>query len=76
MSEPIEVATQRKAKEAWEQLYNERNRLCRDAEDKLDLVRGLLEHNGCDCDCDHHWEEHGDDCEPCLACRIGDVVQK
>lgn len=55
---------------AWEQLYNERNRLWREAEAKLNRVRELLEENGCDCECDHHPEEHDDDCERCLACRI------
>lgn len=66
----------RKANAAWEQLYNERNRLWRAAEGRLDAVRALLESNGCDCDCDHHHEEHDDDCERCLACRISAAVQR
>ena len=30
----------------------------------------VLEDNGCDCDCEHHPEEHDDDCVRCLACRV------
>jgi len=71
----LRADTDSKAKAAWESLYNERNRLWRDAEDKLDLVRGLLERNGCDCECDHDAESHDDDCERCLACRIAEVVR-
>lgn len=33
-------------------------------------VEALLGTNGCDCECGHHHEEHGEDCERCLACRI------
>lgn len=44
--------------------------------DRLRAVRKLLEENGCDCPCDHHPDERGDDCEVCLACRIGEAVGK
>ena len=71
----VDVDTQRKAKEAWEALYVERNRLWRDAGDKIDLITGILARNGCDCDCDHSAEEHDDDCERCLACRIAHVLE-
>lgn len=37
-------------------------------------VVALLKQNGCDCFCDHHPEEHDEDCERCLACRIADAV--
>jgi hypothetical protein len=30
----------------------------------------LLRDNGCDCDCEHGWTEHDDDCERCFACRV------
>lgn len=38
-------------------------------------VGAVLSANGCDCECDHHSEEHDDDCERCLACRIQDALQ-
>jgi hypothetical protein len=46
------------------------------AKARLDAVRAMLAENGCDCPCEHHWEEHDDDCERCLACRIAAVVDK
>jgi uncharacterized protein (UPF0371 family) len=46
------------------------------AEVQLQAVRSLLEKNGCDCNCEHHHEEHDGDCERCLACRIGEAVGK
>lgn len=39
-------------------------------------IGSLLESNGCDCECEHHWEEHDDDCERCLACRIASVLEE
>ena len=47
-----------------------------EADERLRVVRGLLEENGCDCPCDHHPDERGPDCEVCLACRIGEAVGK
>ena len=41
---------------------------------RLRAVRALLESNGCDCDCGHHWSEHGEDCDRCLACRVSAAV--
>lgn len=41
---------------------------------KLDRIGELLSENGCECECGHHYEDHDDDCERCLACRIGEVV--
>lgn len=38
-----------------------------EADERLRVVRGLLEKNGCDCECDHCWEDHDEDCERCLA---------
>ena len=43
---------------------------------KLDAVRSLLSENGCNCECGHHWEEHDDDCERCLACRIDAAIME
>ena len=37
---------------------------------KTDAVNRLLADNGCDCECEHHRDEHDDTCERCLACRI------
>lgn len=53
---------------------NQRNSM--EADERLRAVRKLLEDNGCECPCDHHWEERGPDCEVCLACRIGEAVGK
>lgn len=72
----VNVDTARGVASAWEQLYNERNRLWRAAEDKLEAVRTLLAQNGCDCECDHGAEEHDDDCDRCLACCIGGAVER
>lgn len=47
-----------------------------EADERLRAVRKLLEENGCDCECEHHWEDHDDDCDRCLACRIGEAVGK
>ena len=47
-----------------------------DAEERLRAVRKLLEENGCECPCDHHWEERGPECEVCLACLVGEAVGK
>lgn len=44
------------------------------AEEKLAAICALLEQNGCDCDCEHHMEEHDDDCEWCFACQVNEVV--
>jgi hypothetical protein len=42
----------------------------------IDAIIKLLEENGCDCDCGHGSEDHDDDCERCLGCRVSDVVQE
>ena len=47
-----------------------------ESDERIRVVRGLLEENGCDCPCDHHPDERGPDCEVCLACRIGEAVGK
>lgn len=47
-----------------------------EADERLRAVRKLLEWNGCECECSHHWEDHDDDCDRCLACRIGEAVGK
>ncbi len=47
-----------------------------EADERLRAVRKLLEDNGCECPCDHHWEERGPDCEVCLACLVGEAVGK
>jgi hypothetical protein len=71
-----ELDAKAKAAKAWEDLYNERNRLWRAAGDKLDAIGSILDRNGCDCECEHHWEEHGDECELCLACQISAVITR
>ena len=47
-----------------------------EADERLRAVRKLLEWNGCECECEHHWEDHDDDCDRCLACRLGEAVGK
>jgi len=37
-------------------------------------IEELLEENGCDCECDHCWEDHDEDCERCLACLIDAAI--
>ena len=39
-------------------------------------IEELLTENGCDCECEHCWEDHDEDCERCLACRISMAIQK
>jgi hypothetical protein len=41
---------------------------------QFEEICSLLKTNGCDCPCDHHREEHAEECERCLACRISDIV--
>lgn len=33
-----------------------------------------ISHNGCECECKHHYEDHDEGCDRCLACRVGDGV--
>lgn len=72
----VDVDTKSKASAAWEGLFNERDRLLRASGDKIDAVGALLAHNGCDCECDHSWDEHDESCERCLACRIDAALGK
>jgi len=37
---------------------------------RIAAVNDLLSQNGCDCECEHHRDEHDDTCARCLACRI------
>ena len=69
------VDTLMRTAKAWECLYNERNRLWRNAEDRLDRVRALLEQNGCDCECDHGTDDHAMSCGRCFACRIQGAIE-
>jgi hypothetical protein len=55
---------------AWESLYRERQF----AVDRVDAVLEILAATGCDCEC-HDGEEHDEDCERCLACRIEQAVR-
>lgn len=41
-----------------------------EADDTIRRIGLLLAGNGCDCECDHHAEEHEDDCSRCLACLV------
>lgn len=43
-------------------------------------VTEVLDDNGCDCKCwhrheVHHLEDHNDDCDRCLACRIKRAIE-
>lgn len=40
------------------------------ADERIEAALELIAANGCDCECGHHYEEHADDCDRCLACRI------
>lgn len=71
----LERDTARTGRAAWEQLYNERNRALRAIQDKRERALVELARNGCDCECDCDSEGHGDDREPCLACRIGAILE-
>lgn len=35
-----------------------------------DALRQELIQSGCECTCEHHPEDHGEDCQLCLACRV------
>jgi hypothetical protein len=56
---------------AWESLYRERQY----AVDRLDSILEILAANGCDCECDDG-ENHDEDCERCLACRIEQAAKQ
>lgn len=43
-------------------------------EDRLSVVRSLLEQAGCTCRCRHQPGEHNDECVLCLACLVGAEV--
>jgi hypothetical protein len=43
--------------------------LKRELEQKL-RVAVVLSKNGCDCDCGHFYDDHDNDCERCLGCRV------
>lgn len=45
-------------------------------ESKVRAVGELLAENGCDCECDHHPDEHDAKCERCLACRISAALDE
>lgn len=42
--------------------------------DSVAAIGEILSAAGCSCECGHHAEEHEPECERCLACRIGEVV--
>lgn len=66
--------TWEKAAKSWKSLAHERNRELRKRQDQLDEVEELLKANGCDCGCDHGYDDHEDDCERCFACRVSWIV--
>ena len=41
---------------------------------KLLRIGQILVEEGCSCECEHHYEEHDDECELCLGCRISEVL--
>jgi chromosome condensin MukBEF ATPase and DNA-binding subunit MukB len=49
----------------------------RSMQDKREMALVELARNGCDClcDCVVNQEDHTDDCEPCLACRIAAILE-
>ena len=52
---------------------------CLAAEERAKVVarvEAVLAANGCDCDCDHHRDEHEDYCERCLGCRIQAAIDE
>jgi len=59
---------------AWGALVRAEQALAADVA-KLDSIGRLLSDNGCDCACDHHHDEHAAECDRCLGCRIGMVIQ-
>ena len=44
--------------------------------DLLAAVGDIISQNGCDCECgcSSYGESHAEDCDPCLPCRISDVL--
>lgn len=40
------------------------------AHERIDAALDVLGDAGCSCECGHHHEEHDEDCERCLGCRI------
>lgn len=42
---------------------------------KIRSVIEIISENGCDCECGCDTDGHDDDCEVCLACRVGEVVK-
>lgn len=43
--------------------------------DKIADIEILLQDNGCDCDCEHAFDEHAEDCERCLACQVQEAIR-
>lgn len=43
---------------------------------RVNAVGRVLSENGCDCDCGCFWDEHGDGCDRCLACRVEDAIAR
>lgn len=74
-AEKARTDIQRGVAEKWKGLFEERSKLWQEAEKKLESIGELLSANGCDCECDHSAEEHDDDCERCLGCMIGGVLE-
>lgn len=50
----------------------------------LRIIASIISDYGCDCECEHHFEEHiteGDDtgeepCERCIPCKVGNVLAR
>lgn len=49
---------------------------CRALRVRVAAVGRVLSENGCDCECGCFWDEHGDDCDRCLACRVEDAIAR
>lgn len=44
--------------------------------EKIIKIGELLAAHGCECECDHHPEEHAADCERCIGCRVGAIAKE
>lgn len=56
----------------WQAMYRERQF----AYDRVNAVLDVIEANGCDCECEHVAEDHDEDCDRCLACRIEQAAKQ
>lgn len=41
---------------------------------RLERLGTLLSAAGCSCECVHHYQEHLEDCDRCLGCRVAQTM--